>query len=67
MYCIYVYSVSSPYLLVCGDDRIRSIREQTMLQVDPVRLRAEAGLDWDSIFLFRVFMMFWNSCNNLYY
>jgi len=58
MYCIYVYSVSSPYLLVCGDDRIRSIREQTMLQVDPVRLRAEAGLDWDSIFLFRVFMMF---------
>jgi len=30
---------------VCGDDRIRDIREQTMLQVDLVRRRAEARLD----------------------
>jgi len=50
MYCIYVYFVSSPYLRVCGDDRIRSIREQMMLQVDLVRLRAGAGLDWDLYF-----------------
>ena len=45
MYCIYVYSVSSPYLLVCGNDRIRGIREQMMLQVSLVRHKAGAGLD----------------------
>ena len=38
------YSVSSPYLLVFGDDRIRGTREQSMLQVDLVRQRAGAGL-----------------------
>ncbi|QCD89555.1 hypothetical protein DEO72_LG4g501 [Vigna unguiculata] len=37
--------LGSPYLLVCGDDRIRNIREQMMLQVDLVRHRAEARLD----------------------
>jgi len=41
---IYVYSVSSPYLLVFGEDRIRGICEQIMLQVDLVRRRARAGL-----------------------
>jgi len=50
MYCIYVYSVISPYLLVCSDDHIGCICEQMMLQVDLVRLRAGAGLDWDSNF-----------------
>jgi len=30
---------------VCDDDRIRGIREQMMLQVDLVRLRAETVLD----------------------
>ena len=35
---------------MCGDDRIRGIREQMMLQVDLVRLRVGAGLDWDSDF-----------------
>jgi len=38
------YSVSSPYLLVFGDDRVRGTREQSMLQVDLVRHRAGAGL-----------------------
>jgi len=33
-----VYSVSSPYLLVFGNDRVRGTREQMMLQVDLVRL-----------------------------
>jgi len=37
-------SISSPYLLVFGDDRIRDIREQIMLQVDLVRRRAGAWL-----------------------
>ena len=41
---IYVYSISSPYLLVFGNDHIRGIREQMMLQVDLVRRRAGAGL-----------------------
>ena len=38
------YSVSSPYLLVFGDDRVRGTQEQSMLQVDLVRHRAEARL-----------------------
>jgi len=41
---LYVYFVSSPYLLVFGDDHIRDIREQMVLQVDLVRHRAGAGL-----------------------
>ena len=41
---LYVYSVSPPYLLVFGDDRIRGIREQMVLQVDLVRRKAGAGL-----------------------
>jgi len=36
--------VSSPYLLVFGDDRVHSTWEQIMLQVDLVRHRAGAGL-----------------------
>jgi len=36
---MYVVFISSPYLLVFGDDRVRGTREQRMLmQVDPVRL-----------------------------
>jgi len=38
------YSVSSPYLLVFGDDRVCGTREQSMLQVDLVRHRAGARL-----------------------
>jgi len=44
---VYIYVcliVSSPYVLVFGDDRVRGIREQRMLQVDLVRHRAGAGL-----------------------
>jgi len=35
---------------VVGDDHVRGTREQMMLQVDLVRLRAGAELDWDSDF-----------------
>ena len=38
------YFVSSPYLLVFGDDRVHGTREQSMLQVDLVRQSAGAGL-----------------------
>ena len=41
---IYVYFLSSPYLLVFGDDRVRGTREQMILQVDLVRHRVRAGL-----------------------
>jgi len=48
--CLYVYFVSSPYLLVFGDDRVRDTREQMVLRVDLVRLRDGAELDWDGCF-----------------
>ena len=38
------YLLSSPYLLGFGDDCIRDIREQMVLQVDLVRHRAGARL-----------------------
>jgi len=38
-----IYFVSSPYLLVFGDDRVRGTREHMMLQVDLVRLNIRAG------------------------
>jgi len=43
---IHVYYVSSPYLLVFGDDRVYGTREHMMLQVALVRHRlgAEARL-----------------------
>jgi len=44
---IYVYSVSSPYLLMFGDDRVRGTREQMMLQVDLVGLSDGAGIAWE--------------------
>jgi len=42
--CVCVYSVSSTFLIVFGDDRIRGIREQMMSQVDLVMRRAGVGL-----------------------
>jgi len=42
--CIYVNVVSSPYLLVFGNDRICGIREQMMSKVDLVMRRVEVGL-----------------------
>jgi len=50
--CLYIYAyfiVSSPYLLVFGDNLVRDTREQMMLQVDLVRLRAGTGLTWEFI------------------
>jgi len=47
IWIVYVYyTVSSPYLLAFGDDRIRGTREQMMLQVDLVRYKAGA---WASL------------------
>jgi len=41
-----VYYISSPYLLVFGDNRVRGTREQMILQVVLVRHRLRA---WASI------------------
>jgi len=39
---MYVVFISSPYLLVFGNDRVRDTREQRMLmQVEPVMLSCE--------------------------
>jgi len=48
------YLLSSPYLLVFGDDRVRGTHEQRMLmQVVPVKLRYGA---WDfHIYVFIIF------------
>ena len=53
---IYIYDcliVSSPYLLVFGDDRVCGTREQIMLQVNLVRHKAGAGLVWEK----RIFVL----------
>jgi len=39
-----VSSISSPYLLVFGDDRVRGTREQVMMQVELVRLSRGEGM-----------------------
>jgi len=49
--CINIYVInllSSPYLLVFGDDRVRGTREKMMLmQVVLVRLSHGAGIAWE--------------------
>jgi len=57
MFYIYVcLTISSPYLLVFGDDCIRGTREQMILQVDLVKCRARA---WASLgdFFYRVVLL----------
>jgi len=51
---------------VFGDGRVCGTREQRILQVDLVRRRARAGIDWDSFFN-QSFIMFWINCNNIHY
>jgi len=48
---LYVLNVSSPYLLVFGDDRVRGTREQVMMQVELVRLSYGAGIAWGFYFM----------------
>jgi len=44
VYILCVSTVSSPYLLVFGDDRVRGTRKQVMMQVELVRLSCGEGL-----------------------
>jgi len=45
-----IFIISSPYLLVFGDNRARGIQEQMVLQVDLVRHRAGVGLVWENVY-----------------
>jgi len=47
--CICLYSFSSPYMRVFGDDRVRNTREQMMLQVVLVELKAGAWASWETL------------------
>jgi len=54
--CICLYSFSSAYLRVFGDDRVRGTREQMMLQVVLVERRAGAWASWEP--LWQYFIIF---------
>jgi len=54
MICICLFNVSSPYLFVFGDDRVRGTRKQKMLQVDLVRRRVGA---WAIVWIFYIVLL----------
>jgi len=47
--CICLYSFSSPYLRVFGDDRVCRTREQMMLQVLLVEPKARVWASWETL------------------
>jgi len=52
------YLLSSPYLRVCADDRVRVAREQMLvMQMAQVQLRRGEGSDLGK--LFTCFTLFW--------
>jgi len=57
--CICLYSFSSAYLRVFGDDCVRGTREQMMLQVVLVERKAGAWASWKTLWQhFIIFMSF---------
>jgi len=55
---MHVVFISSPYLFVFDDDRVRGTREQRMLmQVALVRLSRGVGFYWETSYVF--FICFW--------
>jgi len=64
---LYVYViVSSPFLLMFGDDCVHGTREQMMLQVDPVRFSSGAGKLMGNNFLDFLSFMDLNEVVNYY-
>ena len=52
LYIHVFYLLSSPYLRVCGDDRVRGTREQMLvMQVAQVQLRRREGIYLGKLFL----------------
>jgi len=65
VYFLCVSSVSSPYLLVIGDDHVRDTREQVMMQVELVRLSCGEGMImryFSLCFLYVFFILFEMDC-----
>jgi len=57
-----LYLLSSPYLFVIGDDRVRGTREQMMLmQVVLVKLSCGEGIAWE-FYLYIYFLLLEISC-----
>jgi len=55
---MYVVFISSPYLLVFGDDRVCDTHEQRMLmQVEPVMLSREWGFYWGNFLYLLYFLL----------
>jgi len=47
--CICLYSFSSPYLHVFGDDCVHGTRKQVMFQVVLVELKAGVWASWETL------------------
>jgi len=55
------YLLSSPYLRVCGDDRVRGTREQMLvMQVALVQLSRGEGIDLGNFYLY--YLVLGNIC-----
>jgi len=56
-----IYLLSSPYLRVCGDDRVRGTREQMLvMQVALVQLSRGEGIDLGNFYMY--LFVFENIC-----
>jgi len=61
LYIYVFYLLSSPYLRVCGDDRVRGTREQMLvMQVALVQLSRREGIDLGELLL--ALLCFGNIC-----
>ena len=59
MCCFYMlYLLSSPYLLVIGDDRVCGTREQMLvMQVSRVKLSFGEGIDWGKTIVYFLWLL----------
>jgi len=61
LYIYVFYLLSSPYLRVCGDDRVRGTREQMLvMQVALVKLSCGEGIDLGNFHMY--LFVFENNC-----
>jgi len=61
LYICDFYLLSSPYLRVCGDDRVHSTQEQMlMMQVALVQLSRGEGMDLGNFYMY--LFVFENNC-----
>ena len=61
LYIYVFYLLSSPYLRVCGDDRVRGTREQMLvMQVALVQFSRGEGIDLGNFYMY--LFVFENDC-----